>query len=244
MNEPLSHGFRLWPLGDRALSIELADDASEETALRVRAVAEDFLARPVPGVLDVVPAVCTVTLHYEPLAVESVAEASTPYAALAQQVSARIASLNPKTVPPPRTVEIPVCYGGAFGEDLDALAHAHGMSADDVTALHCAPLYRVQMLGFAPGFAYLSGLDRRLATPRRATPRKRVPGGSVAIGGELTGVYPLDLPGGWHVIGRSPVRFFDPDRNPPSRLGPGDRVRFVAIGPEQYDRLRQEDRWP
>ena len=243
MSEPLLHAFRLSALGDRALLIEVGEDASEETAIRVRVVAEDFLVQPVPGVLDVVPAVCTIALHYDPLAVEAVAEAPTPYAALAQQVTLRLTSLDPRALPQPSTVEIPVCYGGQFGEDLDALANAHGMGSEELIALHCAPLYRVQMLGFAPGFAYLAGLDPRLATPRRATPRKRVPGGSVAIGGELTGVYPLDLPGGWHVIGRSPVRFFDPGQNPPSRLAPGDRVRFVAIDPQEYGRLRQEDRW-
>jgi KipI family sensor histidine kinase inhibitor len=112
-----------------------------------------------------------------------------------------------------------------------------------VIALHTAPLYRVQMLGFAPGFAYLAGLDVRIAMPRKATPRTRVPAGSVGIGGELTAVYPLDLPGGWHLIGRSPVRLFDPASERPSLLVAGDRVRFEPIRTQEYGRLEREAQW-
>jgi inhibitor of KinA len=251
MNEPLLHVFRLSALGDRVLMIELGDDASAETALRVRAVSEDLLRRPIAGVLDVVPAVCSVALHYDPLGVEgfvaptadSPPDAPSPYLALAQQVTQRLTTLNPTSLPEPRTVEVPVCYGREFGEDLDTLARAHALRAEEVIALHAAPLYRVQMIGFAPGFAYLVGLDPRLATPRRPTPRQRVPAGSVAIGGELTGVYPLALPGGWHVIGRSPLRLFAPEQDPPSRLSMGDRVRFVPIDEREYGRLQQEQGW-
>jgi inhibitor of KinA len=225
------------------LLIELGADASKPTALRVHAVAEHLLRQAPAGVRDVVAAVCTVALHYDPLAVEPMPEATTSFEALAQQVTRRLASLDAAAGPLPAEFEIPVCYGGEFGEDLETLASVHGLSGDEVIALHSAPSYRVQMLGFAPGFAYLAGLDPRIATPRRSTPRTHVPAGSVAIGGELTGVYPLDLPGGWHLIGRSPVCLFDPALERPSLLIAGDRVRFVPVTVDEYARLEQGGPW-
>jgi inhibitor of KinA len=243
MAESKLGAFTLAPLGDCVLLIELGNDASEWTAQRVHAVAEHLLEQSPAGVRDVVPAVCTVALHYDPLLVEQPREGDTPYEALAQQVTERLTSLDPTRPAAGREVEIPVCYGGTFGEDLAALAEAHGLSVDEVIALHGAPVYRVQMLGFAPGFAYLAGLDPRLSTPRRSTPRSRVPGGSVAIGGELTAVYPLDLPGGWHLIGRSPVRFFDPTAEQPSLLAAGDRVRFVRVSVDEYAALDKGVSW-
>jgi inhibitor of KinA len=243
MAKPKLGEFQLFPLGDCALLIELGADASEETALRVHAVAAQLLAKPPPGVRDVVAAVCTVALHYDPLAVEPSAEPATPFETLAQQVKSMLASFDLAAAPAPGEFEIPVCYGGELGPDLEALAQVHGMTGEDVIALHSAPLYRVQMLGFAPGFAYLAGLDERIATPRRPNPRTRVPAGSVAVGGVLTGVYPFELPGGWHLLGRSPLRFFDPVRERPSLLVAGDRVRFVPVTADEYARLEDDGRW-
>jgi inhibitor of KinA len=240
MRELLIREYRLFPLGDRGLIIELGNDASSDTALKVRCVTERLLAEPLPGVVDIVPAVCTLALHYEPLHVAPV-EGEGPYGALAQQVSARLRAMTGVELAEPTTFEIPVCYGGRYGEDLESLAHAHGLTPQTVIELHTAPLYRVQMLGFAPGFAYLAGLDARLATPRRPNPRMRVAAGSVAIGGELTGVYPLELPGGWHLIGRSAMRMFDASAKPPVRLSMGDNVRFVAISPEAFERIAQAE---
>ena len=138
------------------------------------------------------------------------------------------------------TLEIPVRYGGAFGEDLDAAAAELGIAADTVIARHGAALYTVAMVGFAPGFPYLSGLDPSLALPRLATPRTRVPAGSVAIGGAQTGIYPRESPGGWRLLGRTPLRLFDPQRASPSLLAPGDRVRFVAIDDDAFARLERD----
>jgi inhibitor of KinA len=244
MTEPKLGRLRLLPVGDCVLLIELGSDASEHTALRVHAVTEQLLGRPPAGVLDVVGAVCTVALHYDPLRIEPMPEAETPFEALAQQVTQRLISLDPAAAQPAGEHEIPVCYGGEFGEDLEAVARAHGLTGKEVITLHSAPVYRVQMLGFAPGFAYLVGLDARIATPRRATPRTRVPAGSVGIGGELTAVYPLDLPGGWHLIGRSPVSFFDLAAERPSLLVAGDCVRFLPVTAHEYERLSRNARWP
>ncbi len=242
MNEPLIREYRLSALGDRALVIELGQDASEQTALRVRGVSERLLADPLAGVLDVVPAVCTVALHYDPLRIALPDNATCAYDALAQQVTTRLQSMDRFEPMQPATFEVPVCYGAEYGEDLEALARTHDLTPAQVIELHCAPLYRVQMLGFAPGFAYLAGLDPKLATPRRSNPRTRVPAGSVAIGGELTGIYPLELPGGWHLLGRSPLSMFDPEAEPPVRLSIGDRVRFVPVSAQEYLQLAKARR--
>ncbi|WIG55610.1 MAG: Allophanate hydrolase 2 subunit 1 [Rhodanobacteraceae bacterium] len=136
---------------------------------------------------------------------------------------------------------IPVCYGGDCGPDIDAIAEHAGLVRDEVIARHAAAEYTVAMLGFAPGFPYLLGLDAALHVPRRATPRTRVPAGSVAIGGAQTGIYPCELPGGWHLIGRTPLALFDPRRDPPCLLAPGDRVRFRAIDAGEFARLVERD---
>lgn len=154
-------------------------------------------------------------------------------------------SIAPLTLPSPPspamgerdTMVIPVCYGGDGGPDLDVVAEHARLSRDDVIARHTAAEYTVAMLGFAPGFPYLLGLDPALHIPRRATPRTRVPAGSVAIGGAQTGIYPRELPGGWNLIGRTPRVLFDPRREPPALLAPGNRVRFRPIGADEFARL-------
>jgi inhibitor of KinA len=243
MAEPKLGRLRLFQLGDCALVLELGTEVSEQTALRVHAVAQHLLDHPPAGVRDVVAAACTVALHYDPLQIQPVSEAQTPFDALVQQVMQRLDLLDPAVAAAASEHEIPVCYGAEFGEDLEAVASVHGLTPDEVIALHSAPLYRVQMLGFAPGFAYLAGLDARIATPRRPTPRTRVPAGSVAIGGELTAVYPFDLPGGWHLIGRSPLSFFDPAAERPSLLVAGDRVRFLPITADEFRRMVRGVGW-
>jgi inhibitor of KinA len=138
-----------------------------------------------------------------------------------------------------RVVEIPVCYGAQFANDLAHVAAAHGMTTDDVIRLHSGAEYTVRMIGFSPGFPYLAGLPNELITPRLKTPRLKVPSGSVAIGGRQTGIYSLETPGGWNIIGRTPVEMFRPDQHPPCFLNAGDQVRFVAISAEEFHE-RQE----
>lgn len=234
--------YRILPLGDRALVVEVDIPVSRQATVRMRALADWLRRVALPGVLDLVPAFCSLTVHYEPLHVR--AADALPYECLREQLAQAIDQAPPAQDDLARAVEIPVLYGGVGGEDLEALAAAHGLSPEQAIRLHMAPMYFVGMLGFAPGFAYLAGLDPQLVTPRRSTPRGRVPAGSVAIGGEHTGVYPFDSPGGWHVIGRTPLRMFDPGRSEPSLLGAGDEVRFVAIDEAQYRALAQEQAWP
>jgi inhibitor of KinA len=235
--------FRISALGDRALVLEVDAPVNRAITLRMRALADWLRQLALPGVLDLVPAFCSLTVHYEPLHLRSGPETGPPYEALREQLARAIDQAPPALEDTAGSVEIPVLYGGVGGEDLEALAAAHGLSPDEVVDLHTAPVYFVGMLGFAPGFAYLAGLDPRLVTPRRSTPRARVLAGSVAIGGEHTGVYPFDSPGGWHVIGRTPLRLFDPGRSAPSLLCAGDEVRFVAIDEAQYRALAQEQAW-
>ncbi len=221
-----------FPMGDQALIIEFGDRVDPALSARIAALAQRLRdSRPI-GVLDIVPAYSTLALHYDPA---TVGAGTSPYEALAATIGIWLKSQSIEISNAGRMVEIPVCYGGAFGEDLATLARSRGLSIDDVIAIHSGTDYHVHMLGFVPGFAYLGGLDARLATPRRDTPRPRVPAGSVAIAGEQTAVYPLDTPGGWQIIGRTPIRLFRPDASPPSLLNAGDTVRFVPISAQEFE---------
>lgn len=217
------------PLGEGGALVRLADEIGRDAHERVRAFCAKLEQQPPPGLIEYVPAYTTVALYYDPLRVdyEDVRDA-------AQRIAAQRSNA---TVTVPNVIEIPVCYGSEYGPDLEAVAAHHGISPDDVVALHQGAEYEVWMLGFAPGFAYLGGLPERIATPRRATPRVKVPAGSVGIAGAQTGVYPFDSPGGWQLIGRTPLRMFDPTRSPPALLEPGDRVRFRAITPAEFEAL-------
>jgi inhibitor of KinA len=233
------------PLGDRAAVIEVADRVGEAVTARVRALFEVLQRARLPGVREVVPSFCSVTLHYDPRALWELAavehrDAAIPFDLLRERVAHLLERFEGTAPVEGRSLEIPVCYGGDYGEDLGTLALAHELAPSRLVELHAAPVYFVGMLGFLPGFPYLCGLDERLVTPRRSTPRPRVPAGSVAIGGEHTGIYPLESPGGWHVIGRTPILLFDPAAEPPSLLLAGDRVRFVPIAPPEFERLAAE----
>lgn len=227
--------MRFTPLGDQAITITLGDSIDEATRRRVRAATVRIERAALPGVVDLVPAFASVTLHYDPSAVA--ADASYEY--LVERLTPLLASTSDDAFAPPRVVEIPVCYGGDLGPDLGNVAARGELSEDDVIALHTAGDYVVYMVGFMPGFAYLGGLADRLATPRRSTPRKAVPAGSVGIGGAQTGVYPMISPGGWNLIGRTPRVVFDANRTEPSLFATGDHVRFRAITRAEFDAWRE-----
>ena len=224
---------RFAPLGDRALVLHLGERPDETTFQRVRSCAARLVGAH-PAILDVVPAYTTVTVHYDPARVETAG--ASPHRALAAVLDVLI----PNDVETPalaRTVEIPVCYEGELAPDLAEVARHTGLEAGEVVALHSGGAYVVRMIGFLPGFPYLAGLDPRLATPRRDDPRMRVPAGSVGIGGEQTGIYPVTSPGGWRLIGRTPLALFDARREPGSLLAVGDALRFRAISRAEYDRM-------
>ncbi len=217
------------PLGDSAVVLSLGEDPGESAIERARVAAAAIAADPPRGTIEVVPAFATITLFYDATAIGGFAE-------FCAEIERRVAGASGSGIfnKEPRIVEIPVCYGGDFGPDLGEVAALHGMSRDEVIALHCGGSYLVQAIGFAPGFGYLGGLAANLHTPRRDTPRTAVPAGSVGIGGALTAVYPFALPGGWNLIGRTPLAMFDARRPAPSLLRAGDRVRFRAISGKEF----------
>lgn len=221
MDEPggRPEGAVIEPFGDAALLV------TPRTDVHAAAAALDALRASRPEIGRPVPAHDTVFVPFDPLAIEPVALADLVRATLTGRAGPPITT-DASAEPP---VEIPVRYGGIDGPDLEAVAELHGLRPADVIELHAGAAYRVLFLGFAPGFAYLGGLPRELATPRRPSPRERVPAGSVGIAGEQTAVYPLAMPGGWQLIGRTEARLFDPTREPPISLRPGSRVRFIAV---------------
>ncbi len=229
------------PLGDRALLIEVGDHADPATIARIRALADHLAQLRLPGVLDFVPALCTIGVHYDPEQWRDESEARTPYEMLIERIQRELPDITSLSGSEGPLRQIPVCYEADFGEDLTTLADAHGLSTQQVVKIHSATIYSVYMIGFAPGFAYLGPLDERLTLPRRETPRSRVPAGSVAVANQYTGIYPADLPGGWHVIGRTPLQLFDPSLQQPSLLSAGDRVQFKPIGATEF-RALQTDR--
>ena len=215
--------WRIRLAGDAAVTLEFDSRIDPGVNARVTAAAARIAAGRHRGVRDVVPSYHAVTVYVDPLRTD----ADRVWAALEEAASA----------PPPgadatHEVVIPVRYGGVGGPDLAEVAAFAECSADEVVRRHAATLYRVYMVGYLHGFAYLGTVDPRIAMPRRPTPRLVVPAGSVGIAGGQTGVYPTAAPGGWRLIGRTAVRMFDAERDPPGLVGPGDRVRFEPLPPE------------
>jgi len=230
--------MQIIPLGDTALLMEIGDTIDESTHRRVQAAWQALAAAPLPGVSELVPAYTSVTVFYEP---RQVVEAGAPAAGIADWLADKV---KERLKHPPkleknkgRTIEIPVCYDGEFGPDLGLVAKQARISPEDVVKRHSKAEYLVYLIGFAPGFPYLGGLPKELATPRHAKPRMVVTPGSVGIAGNQTGIYPLATPGGWNLIGRTPLKMFRPAEDPPSLLRAGDRVKFRAVSREEFARL-------
>lgn len=220
-------------LAEDALLVRFGDTIDAALNAQVHAAAHALREAGIAGVTDIAPAYASLLVRFDP-GTTSIAQlrAQLDAAIAAAAGAARDAGCTTDACTP-RTLEIPVCYGGT-NSDLDAIAtHAH-LTPAEIIARHTAATYTVAMLGFAPGFPYLLGLDPALHMPRRANPRTHVPAGSVAIGGAQTGIYPSVLPGGWHLLGRTPVVLFDPQREPPCLLAPGDHVRFRAIDADEF----------
>ena len=219
--------IRFLPLGEAALTVELGKRISPAINARVHALHASLNAAPLPGVIESVPAYRSLTLYYDPLAL-SLDE-------LQSQVKERFASLPSEADVAGQSHIIPVAYGGEFGPDLESVAEETSLSPEQVIAEHSRVVYRVYMVGFSPGFPYLGRTSAKLQVGRLATPRTRVPAGSVAIAGRQTGLYPSSTPGGWRLLGRTGWRFFDPMRLPPARLQPGDQVRFRPTSPDEIN---------
>jgi KipI family sensor histidine kinase inhibitor len=229
---PLYAQARFRPSGDRALLVEFGDGIDPAVNDKVRTVTVALKGKLPEGVEAVIPAYRSLSLLYDPM--------RTNPALLAEAIHA-LESVPATEVASPKVVSIPVCYGSAFGPDLEAVAAHTGLSAERIVALHAAAEYPIYMIGFTPGFCYLGGMDARLRAPRRQTPRTNLPAGSVGIAESQTGVYPVESPGGWQIIGRTPLRLFAPARSNPFLYETGDRIRFVPISDDQFGRLYAEE---
>ncbi|MGM0884743.1 MAG: 5-oxoprolinase subunit PxpB [Bacillota bacterium] len=233
--------YELLPLGDSAIIIRLGHGIDEATHRKVGALTAYLEEHPFAGMIECVPAFASAAIHYDPVAVmkscvfsESLHE--TIYETVCSRLQLILSAVELSGADPDRrTIEIPVCYGGEFGPDLSFVASHNGLSEEEVVAIHTSASYLVYMLGFAPGFPYLGGMSERIAAPRRQSPRTVIPQGSVGIAGGQTGVYPVATPGGWQLIGRTPLELFRPREAVPSLLRSGDSVRFKPITKEQYN---------
>ena len=225
--------IRFLPCGDSAVTVEFGNRIDDQLNGAVHAFASAVEALGHPAIREVVPTYRSATVHYLPHLLE--------YAALVQLLRP-LTETQGGAGPFGAPVEIPVLYGGPWGPDLEEVAAHCGMTPEQVIAAHSAPCYRIYMLGFTPGFPYLGGMDPRLATPRRKEPRICIPAGSVGIAGSQTGVYPIESPGGWQLIGRTPLRLFDLGSDPPILLQAGRSIRFVPIDEPTYHRLERRGR--
>jgi KipI family sensor histidine kinase inhibitor len=225
--------------GESCLVVEFGDGIDLETNRRVQALRKKIESDPLPGffVFDTVPT-------YRSLAVYFDAAKSGPADRLKKLLLGMSEDLATEEGKDEELLIVPTCYEGGFAPDLARVAVHTGLSADEVVRRHSAQDYYCYMLGFVPGFSYLGGMDPSLETPRLEDPRGKIPAGSVAIGGKQTGVYPMDSPGGWNLIGMTPLRMFAPDRTPAIFLNAGMWVRFVLIGRKEFDRLARESAAP
>lgn len=227
---------RIVALGDAAVLAEFSDTLDLAVNARIQQLAEAIRRRRVEWISDVVPALGSLALHFDPeryLLLIPPLEAAT--ALIKDCLSRRLPDLSDLV----RTVEVPVCHDAAFGPDLQEVADRCRLSSEEVIRRHCASPHRVLMVGFAPGHPYIGGLDEKLSVPRRTTPRPSVVAGSIAIANSQSVVYPFTISGGWNVIGRTPLSIFDSKREPPALMAPGDRVKFTAISREEFDRYAQ-----
>ncbi|MBQ6551530.1 MAG: 5-oxoprolinase subunit PxpB [Lachnospiraceae bacterium] len=216
--------------GDSSLLIVFGDEISPEINSRISAVVQLIRSQKIRGIIDLIPSYSALLINYNPQVI------------LFDEIKARIESIlsmDVKTEDTVKTVvEIPVLYGGDAGPDLQNIADHAGLTPEEVIEIHSSRDYLIYMLGFLPGFCYLGGLDPRIHTPRLANPRLRIREGSVGIGGNATGIYPMDSPGGWQLMGLTPVKTFDPNREVPILLQAGQYIRFIPIDQEEFDRIK------
>lgn len=221
--------LRLLPVGEAALLVEFGRSIDDQVNERVQMLAGKLGQRGYPWLVDLTPAFASLLVFYDPLLIE--------YGGLCELLRREVAETGMTSGGSRRVVELPVCYQGEFAPDRADMERIAGMSWGEIIKIHSGRDYKIYMLGFLPGFAYLGGLDERIAAPRLKSPRVRIEPGSVGIGGAQTGIYPLASPGGWRLIGRTPVRLYDPERSEPVFYQAGDYIRFVPITEGEYDVL-------
>jgi KipI family sensor histidine kinase inhibitor len=217
--------------GDSSILIQFGNSIDPEINGKIAATVQLMREQHIEGVVDIIPAFCSLLINYDPRVISY----DRMRTRMEQILSMEIASGTRKK----KVYEIPVCYGGSFGPDLATIAEHAGLSPQEVIDIHASTDYLIYMLGFLPGFTYLGGLDERIHTPRLANPRIRIPAGSVGIGGSQTGIYPMDSPGGWQLMGMTPVKTYDPEREVPILVEAGDYIRFVPVDEAEYERIKE-----
>ena len=219
--------------GDTALTAEFGNEISESINAQIRAFNIALEHAKIPGIVETVPTYRSLMVHYDPGIIS--------YGSLVKKLKSLLTQLDKIEIPPSSVLEIPVLYGGEeMGPDLAFVAENAGKTEQEVIDIHTSTEYLIYMLGFTPGFTYLGGMDESIAAPRLSQPRVRIPAGSVGIAGKQTGVYPIDSPGGWQLIGKTPVRIYDERRKDPIFYRAGDYIRFVPIGEEEYREIRKQ----
>ena len=214
-------------MGDRSLLVELGNKIHIDVSQRVRKLFLTIEKTALKEVVDIIPGYCSLMLVFDPL--------ETNARSIQKKVNVLLSKMDTFHIPEPKEIRIPVVYGGKFGPDLEWVADYHGISPKDVIRLHVETPYHVYMIGFIPGFPYMGELPKALVTPRKETPRTLVPKGSVGLAREQTGIYSTSSPGGWQIIGRTPLSLFDPSNNPPALLEMGDRVRFYRAAEKEIN---------
>jgi inhibitor of KinA len=240
-------GMEMFPFGESAVRVQFGSGIHPDLHRKVKALADLLDRYPFPGMIECVSSYASVTVFYDPMKVRNLntggakgEDRGSSYDKVTSAIEQIAAKTDRLAGAPPRVVEIPVCYGGAFGPDLEVVAEHNKLTTDEVIELHSSGQYLVFLIGFAPGFPFLGGMSERIATPRRSSPRMAIAPGSVGIAGMQTGVYPIQTPGGWQLIGRTPLQLFLPNDNPPSLLQSGDTVRFRPISLKQYEAYMEE----
>ena len=223
--------IRILTAGDSALLIEFGKEINPETKRKITAIVQLMREQHIEGIVDVIPAFCSLLINYDPRVLS--------YEELKERMENLLKMETKTETTRKRIFEIPVCYGGEYGPDIDNIAEHAGLSVNEVIKIHSSKDYLIYILGFLPGFTYLGGLDERIHTPRLASPRLTIRAGSVGIGGSQTGIYPLDSPGGWQLMGLTPVRTYDPERQTPILVEAGDYIRFIPIDEEEFLRIQK-----
>lgn len=217
--------------GDSSILIEFGNEIDPEINRRITTIVQLMKDQHIEGVVDMIPAFCSLLINYDPRIVSF----DKMYKRMKALVNIDLKGGGRKK----RVFEIPVCYGGEYGPDMGTIAEHAGLTEDEVVKIHSSRDYLIYMLGFLPGFCYLGGLDERIHTPRLANPRMKISAGSVGIGGSQTGIYPLDSPGGWQLMGMTPVKTYDPERKRPILLEAGDYIRFIPVDEGEYKRIKE-----
>jgi len=232
VGEGMNQEIRYLPAGDKAIVVEFGNEISNEVNSKVMGLYHVINSSQMKGIEELIPTYRSLMVQYNP--------AQVVYKELTDLLKVLCENLDDAKLPKPKIIEVPVIYGWEFGPDIEFVASHNHISVNEVIEIHTAIDYLIYMLGFTPGFPYLGGMCEKIETPRLKTPRTKIPVGSVGIAGKQTGIYPIESPGGWQLIGRTPIKLYDPYREPPILLQAGDFIRFVSVGLEKYREIERQ----